>query len=239
MSVMEPEFRLYIAVFRLCTTAKLENACLNESSHAFYSLIQKAWEEKIWRKSSWMTRSPRGRIKPSKSPSKQKIFGEKNTHTQSTQHTKHTHTKHISDLPFFFVFFPVSRTPVPSPHPPFLHLYSSHFPPLCSAHSNDLLKKLSLEVSLLPKYPICAALTPHTHNCICTYTPQTYSRLTSAFTLRLSPDRRLRHTNTNIFFPALHLCISASYCCSLSCVRCSNVHSAALLTQGRDVEIYS
>jgi hypothetical protein len=56
--------------------------------------------------------------------------------------------------------------------------FSSHFSPLCSAHSKDLLKKLSLEVSLLPKYPICAAAhTPHTRNCICTFTPQMVSLL--------------------------------------------------------------
>ena len=134
------------------TTEKLENACLNESSHAFYSLIQKAWEEKIWRKSSWMTRSPRGRIKPSKSPSKQKIFGENNK-------------KYISDLPLFLCFPPClshSCPLAPSSFSSFVS-FSSHFSPLCSAHSKDLLKKLSLEVSLLPKYPMCSSThTTHT-----------------------------------------------------------------------------
>jgi hypothetical protein len=152
-----------------------------------------------------MTRSPRGRIKPLKSPSKQKIFGENNT-------------KHISDLPLLFVFLPASRTPVPSPHPPFLDLYSSHFSPLCSAHSKDLLKKLSLEVSLLPKYPICAAaLTPHTRNCICTYTPQMVSLLDLPPAEPRQAITTHKHTSSPLHLFFCYLLLFVLFCTLLPC----------------------
>jgi hypothetical protein len=104
----------------------------------------------------------------------------------------------------------------PSPHPPFLLLYSSHC--LCSAHSKDLLKKLSLEVSLLPKYPICAAaLTPHTRNCICTYTPQMVSLLDLPPAEPRQAITTHKHTSSPLHLFFCYLLLFALFCTVLPC----------------------
>ena len=93
-------------------------------------------------------------------------------HTHTHTHAQRTHTQSTYQTCPCFLFSSLSLTFL-SPRPILLFfiptVYPSHFSTLCSAHRKDLLKKLSLEVSLLPIYPLCVVLTPHTHNCICIY----------------------------------------------------------------------